>query len=122
MKALGLALVHAEGRVLSLAAGTSIELTRMAQLAGSMLLGLGAARAGRGRSERVEELVFSASGLCHLIKPLAFRDDAFVLLVFNPHDTSLALRRADLDRLVRELEASVAGASSPHAANASQRQ
>jgi CheY-like chemotaxis protein len=118
IKALGLTLVDAEGRILSLAAGTSVDLTAMAQLASSMLRELRTARVGQCGGERVEELVFTASDLCHLIKPLALRDDAFVLLVFNPSDTSLALRRTDVDKLVREIDAEYAGASGRDAASA----
>jgi hypothetical protein len=104
MKALGLALVHTEGSILSVAAEARMELTAMAKLAGSLLIELRAAQARLAGGQAVEELVFTASGLCSLIKPLVSLPDAFVLLVFNPLDTSLAIRRAELDELVRTLE------------------
>jgi CheY-like chemotaxis protein len=104
MKALGLALVHTEGRILSVAAEARMELTAMAKLAGSLLIELRATQARLAGGQAVEELVFTASGLCSLIKPLVSFPDAFVLLVFNPLDTSLAIRRAELDELVRTLE------------------
>jgi CheY-like chemotaxis protein len=104
MKALGLALVHTEGRILSVAAEARMELTAMAKLAGSLLIELRAAQARLAGGQAVEELVFTLSGLCSLIKPLVSLPDAFVLLVFNPLDTSLAIRRAELDELVRRLE------------------
>jgi hypothetical protein len=40
-----------------------------------------------------------------LVKPFVSQHGVFVLLVFNPRDTSLATRRADLEDLMKTLEA-----------------
>jgi hypothetical protein len=111
MKALALALIHTEGQILAVAAGARVELSAMAKLAGSMLSQLRAAQVRLASRQAVEEVVFTASGLCYLVKPLVSRSEAFVLLVFNPHDTSLAIRRTDLDELVRQLETDAAARS-----------
>jgi CheY-like chemotaxis protein len=105
MKALGLALVAADGRLLSAAAQSSSELGAMAQLASAMLAELHTAQSRQAGGQRVEELVFTVSGLCQLVKPMGSEHQAFVLLVFNPRDSSLATRRADLDELMRALRA-----------------
>jgi len=105
MKALGLALVAADGRVLSAAAQSSAELGAMARLASAMLAELRAVQSRAAGGQRIEELVFTASDLCQLVKPMASQHDVFVLLVFNPRDTSLATRRAGLDELMQLLQA-----------------
>jgi CheY-like chemotaxis protein len=104
MKALGLALVDTSGRMLSAAVPASVDMAAMAHLASNMLLELRAAQSRQAGSQRVEEFVFMASDSCHLVKPFASRQDAFVLLVFNPRETSLATRRTALEELVKTLE------------------
>jgi CheY-like chemotaxis protein len=103
MKALGLALVAADGLLLSTAPQSSAELGAMARLASAMLAELRVVQSRQAGAQRIEELVFTASDLCQLVKPIASRHDVFVLLVFNPRDTSLATRRADLEALMRTL-------------------
>jgi CheY-like chemotaxis protein len=105
MKALGLALVAGDGRMLSAAAQSSAELGAMAQLASAMLVELRAVQSSQTGGQRIEELVFTVSDLCQLVKPMGPQHDAFVLLVFNPRDSSLATRRADLEELMRGLRA-----------------
>ncbi|HTV25248.1 MAG TPA: hypothetical protein VMG12_41425, partial [Polyangiaceae bacterium] len=106
MKVLGVALVHAEGRLLARAADASLELSAMAMVASNALADLRSAQLHLASGQHVEEVVISVSGLCYVIKPLATRSDAFVLLAFNPRDTSLAIRRGDLESLAKTLEQS----------------
>jgi hypothetical protein len=113
MKALGLALVHTQGRILAFAAEASVELPAMARLAGILLVEVRTAQERLATGQSVDELVLIASGLCYLIKPLTSRSDAFTLLVFNPHDTSLAIRRTDMDELVRRLDTNWAPNAAP---------
>lgn len=115
MKALGLALVAADGLLLSTAPQSSAELGAMARLASAMLAELRVVQSRQAGAQRIEELVFTASDLCQLVKPIASRHDVFVLLVFNPRDTSLATRRADLEALMRTLDAGQGGAAPRHA-------
>jgi CheY-like chemotaxis protein len=105
MRAQGLALVDSHGRMLSNAVQPNVDLAAMARLASSMLVEVRAAQARQAGGQQIEELLFTAADLCHLVKPFASRHDAFVLLVFNPRDTSLATRRADLEDLMKTLEA-----------------
>jgi CheY-like chemotaxis protein len=104
MKALALALVDSQGHVRSAAVQASADPAAMARLASTMLSELRAAQARQARVEPIEEIVFTASDSCHLVKPLVSRPDMFVLLVFNPRETSLATRRADLAELMQALE------------------
>jgi CheY-like chemotaxis protein len=104
MKAVGLALVASDGRILSASVQASVDLTAMARLASEMLTELRVAQSRQVGAQRIEELVFTAADMCHMVKPLASRHDAFVLLVFNPRETSLATRRTALEELVEALE------------------
>jgi CheY-like chemotaxis protein len=106
MKVLAVALVHAEGNILARSADGTAELSAMATLASSALAGLRSAQRHLASGQHIEEVVLGVAGLCYVIKPLASRDDAFVLLVFNPRDTSLAIRRADLEALARTVDQS----------------
>jgi CheY-like chemotaxis protein len=106
MKVLAVALVHAEGHILARSADETRELAAMAILASNALVELRNAQRHLASGQQIEEVVLTVSGLCYVIKPLASRDDAFVLLVFNPRDTSLAIRRADLEELARTVDQS----------------
>jgi CheY-like chemotaxis protein len=104
MKVLAVALVSAEGHILARSADGAPELSAMAILASNALAGPRAVLRQLASGQHVEEVVLGVSGLCYVIKPLASRHDAFVLLVFNPRDTSLAIRRADLEALARTVD------------------
>lgn len=104
MRALALALVDNQGHILSAAVQGSADPVAMARLASSMLFELRAAQSRQAQVQPIEEIVFTASDSCHLVRPLASRPDMFILLVFNPRETSLATRRADLTELMQALE------------------